>query len=83
MFRRFCLAGVLAAAGLLASLFVSIKPVLADGCGGEVSIARMNWASAELVAEIDKVGSLCRVWLHRRIFRGRCSAATGIYPPYR
>ena len=55
MFKRFCLAGVLAAAGLLASLFVSIKPVLADDCGGEVSIARMNWASAELVAEIDKL----------------------------
>ena len=51
MFKKFCLAAVLAAVGLLAS----IKPTLADECGGEVSIARMNWASAELVAEIDKV----------------------------
>ena len=51
MFKKFCLAGALVAVSLLAN----IKPVLADDCGGEVSIARMNWASAELVAEIDKV----------------------------
>jgi len=50
MFTRWCLAGVLAIAGL----FAGVGAALADDCG-EVSIASMSWASADVMAEIDKL----------------------------
>lgn len=50
MFIRHCLAGVLAVAGMLAN----VGAASADDCG-EVSIASMSWASAKVMAEIDRL----------------------------
>jgi len=50
MFKWCRLAGLLGIAGLL----IGGKPVHADECG-EVTIASMNWASAEIIAEIDRI----------------------------
>lgn len=51
MFKWCRLTGI---AGIASLLCVGIKPTLAEQCGG-VSIASMNWSSAEIVAEVDKL----------------------------
>ena len=50
MFKKYCLASILAVAGLIAGN----QSAYANECG-DVSIASMNWASAEVLAEIDKL----------------------------
>lgn len=50
MFTRQCLAGVLVLAGMLSN----VEAVQGEDCG-EISIASMSWASAKVIAEIDKL----------------------------
>lgn len=49
MFKYVRLAGIM----VIASLVVGLKPAFGEACGN-VTIARMNWASAEIIAEIDR-----------------------------